>query len=299
MRCARAIAVFVAGLFAGAGLPVLAQSVVSTHSGVVYFFVGSAFLGNEPLQQKFGRFPEIAEGGELRTTLGRAEVLLTPGVFLRIDQNSSIRMLATAFSDTRVELLGGSAIVEVTEQTPNTAVALVYKNWRIRVPQTGVYRIDTEPSAQVRAYRGEVEIAAEGTRNGVTAKEGEIVPLAAVLVPEPSTSGGNDDFKYWATIRSQSISEDNTVAAGILDDPSQIDSAGASSGGYSYFPPTAIPTKEVATPYGLSFWSPYQPTFSSVYFSTFVYAPVFVGSPQRRRLSEFVPGRPWMVPRTG
>jgi len=62
---------------------------------VVYFFVGSAFLGDEPLEQKFGRFPDIGEGRVLRTALGRAEVLLTPGVFLRLDESSSIRLLSS------------------------------------------------------------------------------------------------------------------------------------------------------------------------------------------------------------
>jgi len=41
----------------GLWFPASGQSVVSTHSGVVYFFVGSAFLADEPLEQKFGRFP--------------------------------------------------------------------------------------------------------------------------------------------------------------------------------------------------------------------------------------------------
>lgn len=79
MTNARMVAPRIVALALAAGFSASAQSVVSTHSGLVYFFVGSAFLGNEPLEQKFGRFPDIGEGGELRTTAGRAEVLLTPG----------------------------------------------------------------------------------------------------------------------------------------------------------------------------------------------------------------------------
>src|SRR5579862_6075544 len=83
------------------------QSVISTHSGVVYFFTGAVYIGDERLEQKFGRFPDIAEGRELRTETGRAEVLLTPGVVLRVSENSSVRMLSDKLSDTRVELLTG------------------------------------------------------------------------------------------------------------------------------------------------------------------------------------------------
>ena len=54
--------------------PASAQSVVSTHSGVLYFFEGSVFIGDERVEQRLGRFPEIGEGHELRTELGPAEV---------------------------------------------------------------------------------------------------------------------------------------------------------------------------------------------------------------------------------
>jgi len=269
--------------------------VVSTHSGVIYFFVGSAFLGDERLEQKFGRFPDIGEGRDLRTTLGRAEVLLTPGVFLRLDENSSIRLLSSRFSDTQVELLGGSAILEVTDTAPDTAVTLIYQSWRVRVPQKGVYRIDTEP-ARIRVYKGEVEVATDGRTETVAVREGEVLPLAAVLVAEPSTTFGNDDFKYWAMSRSQAISADNTIAAGIVDDPSQTDSSGLALGGYSYFPLTGIPSLDIGNPYGLSFWSPFQATLSSIYFPSYLYGPLYPGWSGGRWL---YPGRPLFPLPTG
>jgi hypothetical protein len=284
MTNARMVALpFVALAFA-VGFPASGQSVVSTHSGVIYFFVGSVFLGDQRLEQKFGRFPDIGEGRELRTTLGRAEILLTPGVLLRLDENSSIRMLSSRFSDTQVELLGGSAILEVTETVPDTAVKLIYQNWQMRVPQKGVCRIDTEPP-QIHAYKGEVEVevATDDKTETVAVREGEVLPLAAVLVAEPSTNIGNDDFKYWAMSRSQAISADNTIAAGIVDDPSQIDSSGLASGGYSYFPLTGIPSLDIGNPYGLSFWSPFQSTLSSMYFPSYLYRPLYLGWPSVRR----------------
>ena len=288
MTNARMVALpFVALAFA-VGFPASGQSVVSTHSGVIYFFVGSVFLGDQRLEQKFGRFPDIGEGRELRTTLGRAEILLTPGVFLRLDENSSIRMLSSRFSDTQVELLGGSAILEVTETVPDTAVKLIYQNWQMRVPQKGVCRIDSGPP-QIHTYKGEVEVATDDKTETVAVREGEVLPLATVLVAEPSTNIGNDDFKYWAMSRSQAISADNTLAAGIVDDPSQIDSSGLASGGYSYFPSTGIPSLDIGNPYGLSFWSPFQSTLNSIYFPSYLYAPLYARWPSGRWAD---PGRP-------
>lgn len=261
------------------GFPLSAQSVVSTHSGVIYFFEGSVWNGTDRLEQKFGRFPDITEGGELRTELGRAEVLLTPGVFLRIDENSSIRMLSNKLSDTRVELVGGSAIVESNEGGADTSVELIYKNWHVRVPHEGVYRIDAVP-AQVLVYRGSVEVAAEGTTETEYAGEGQVLPLAAVLVAEESTTPGGDAFKNWAMRRSQAVSADNAIAADIFDDPRQIDASGLALGGFSYFPLTGIPSMSITNPHALSLWSPYQSTLSSIYSPWYLYGPQYLGWPR-------------------
>ncbi|HEY3836942.1 MAG TPA: hypothetical protein VGL72_10240, partial [Bryobacteraceae bacterium] len=218
----------------------VAQSVVSTHSGVVYFFVGSVYVGNERLEQKFGRFPDIGEGRELRTETGRAEVLLTPGVVLRVAENSSVRMLSDKLSDTRVELLSGSSILESNDISSGTAVTLVFKQWQVQAPHQTVYRIDagTTPDAtpQIQVYKGEAKVSAQGA-DPVTVKEGDVLPLAEVLVTEENKTLDDDSFKTWAMNRSQAVAADNATAAGIIDDPSQLDNSGAdlSAGGCTYF----------------------------------------------------------------
>jgi hypothetical protein len=240
------------------------QSVISTHSGLVYFFEGSVWLEDQPLEQKFGKFPDIGEGRELRTERGRAEVLLTPGVFLRMGENSRVRMLSTSLSDTRVELLGGSAIVESREAASDTSAVLVYKSWEVRLPRRGLCRLDSDP-AQLRVYKGEAEVLAEGNAESVAVKEGQVLPLEAVLVTEQSSVEASDPLNNWAMERSQAVYEDNTTAAQIFDDPNSIDNSGIALGGLSHFPLTGIPALGYTSPYGLSFWSPFQSTLNSVY----------------------------------
>lgn len=266
-----------------AWLPVSAQTVISTHSGVLYFFEGSVFLGDQQLEQKFGKFPDIGQGRELRTEHGRAEVLLTPGVFLRIGDNSSIRMISESLADTRVELLTGSAIVEVNQNAPDTSVTLVYKDWQVRAPQMGVYRIDSEPP-QLQVFKGEVDVA-QGGKDPVAVKDNESLPLSAVLVPEPSPLQAGDPFKTWAMNRSQAVSADNAIAGEIVDDPNQMDASNAydpgiaAGGGFTYFPLTGVPSLGIVNPYGVSFWSPYQATLNSMYFPMYLYAPYYIGWP--------------------
>jgi hypothetical protein len=254
--------------------PASGQSVISTHSGLVYFFEGSVLLGDQPLEQKFGKFPDIGEGRELRTEQGRAEVLLTPGVFLRMGENTRVRMLSASLSNTRVEFLSGSAVFEAREATPDTSAVVIYKGWQVRVPQRGIYRLDSEPS-KLRVYRGEAEVVAQGNPEPVPVKDGQVLPLAGVLVAEQAGGELNDAFDHWAMERSQAIYADNATAAQILDDPGAIDSSGLGldglgftglgQGGLSYFPMTSSPGLGLASPYGLSFWSPFQPTLNSLY----------------------------------
>jgi FecR protein len=254
-------------------IPVSGQSVVSTHSGVVYFFEGSVFIGDQPLEQRFGKFPDIGEGGELRTGKGRAEVLLTPGVILRVGENSSIKMVSASLSDTRVELTSGSAILESSEANAADNVSLIYKNWDVRMPAEGVLRIDADSGAgpgQVNVYKGQAEVHTNGEEARVTVTTGQNLPLAPVLVPQDTTVASNDPFKAWAMSRSQDISSDNATAKGIVDDPGTVDSTGFAAGAYSYYPQAIVPG--LGYPYGMSFWSPFQSNLSSVYFPPYLYS---------------------------
>jgi hypothetical protein len=258
-----------------AWFPASGQTVISTHSGLVYFFEGSVWLEDQPLEQKFGKFPDIGEGRELRTEQGRAEVLLTPSVFLRMGENSRVRMLSTSLSDTRVELLSGSAIVESREAASDTS-ALVYKSWQVRLPRRGLYRLDSDP-AQLRVYKGEAEVLAEGNAESVAVKEGQVLPLEKVLVTEQLSVEASDQLNNWAMERSQAVYEDNTTAAQIFDDPNSIDSSGIALGGLSHFPLTGIPALGFTSPYGLSFWSPFQSTLNSLYSPLYRYGSYYPG----------------------
>jgi hypothetical protein len=140
-------------------LPAFSQAVISTRSGVVHYFEGTVTVAGRPLTAQFGKFAFIPEGAELRTEQGRAEVLLTPGVFLRVGEKSAIRLASNSLTDTRVDLVAGSAIVESAESSAGTSVTLTYKDWTIRQTHEGLYRVDSDPPRlQVRG--GEVEVKA-------------------------------------------------------------------------------------------------------------------------------------------
>jgi hypothetical protein len=274
-------------------LPAYGQSVISTRSGVVHFFEGAVYLGDQPLEPHLGKFPCMPEGAQLRTAQGRAEVLLTPGVFLRMGESSTIRLVANDLADTRVELLAGSAIVDSEEPSSGTSVTLIYKDWKVRFLQKGIYRIDSEPP-RLLVRQGEVEVSAGATGTPVSVKQGMGLPFAAVLVPERSIDAPTDSLANWADGRGESIAADNAITAQIDEDPASR-TYGIGSDGFAYFPLIG------ATPLGLgssslySSYTPYQSGFNSIYLPGYTYRPLILGL----RLGGYgayrgyVPSRPW------
>src|SRR5579872_1179478 len=136
MSILRACSIFIAAVVLAT--PALAQSVISTHSGLLYYSDGSVYLSDQLLQSHLGKFPAIPDGAELRTAQGHAEVLLTPGVFLRIGQNSAIRMVSSDLANTQVEFERGSAILDSGDPNAGTGVTVTFKNWRVLFSQAGV-----------------------------------------------------------------------------------------------------------------------------------------------------------------
>jgi hypothetical protein len=209
--------------------PAVGQLVISTRSGIVHFFEGAVYLGDQPLESHPGKFPSVPPGAELRTTEGRVEVLLTPGVFVRIGEWSTIRMIANQLSDTRVELLAGSAVVDSAEPSSGTSVTLIYKNWSVRFLEQGVYRIDSDPP-RLWVLQGKAEVSADTHGEALSVGHGIYVPFAPALVPDRSIDPPRDALSLWAEGRQQSISADNAIAANIQD-PASIDT---SNSGHSF-----------------------------------------------------------------
>ncbi len=275
MSYGRVCAVSTLAVAAILAIPAAGQSVISTRSGVVHFFEGAVYLGDQPLEPRFGRYPTIAEGGELRTAQGRAEVLLTPGVFLRLGEGSAIRMVANALSDTRVGLLSGSVLLDSAEPGSGTSVTLIYKDWNVRFRQKGLYRIDAEPP-RLWVQQGAAEVSSADRGAPVAVEQGMYLPLAPVLVPERSVDVPGDALTDWAQGRSESISADNAITAQIDEDPASRD-PGLGTDNFAYFPMVGVPSLGSGLYGGYSSIYPSQPGFNSIYLPGYRYRPFLLG----------------------
>ena len=205
------------------------QQVISAHSGVIHYVEGQVTLEGQAVQPKFAEFPDVKNGQTLAAQDGRAEVLLTPGVILRIGENSSFKMLSNSRSDTRLEVLSGAALVEVGELLPSNAITLVYGDKHIELVKRGLYRLDAEgPAGKFRVYEGEARVTAGD--QSVLARKGREVLLGAVIDMNGFDVKDSDALMRWASRRSEYLAQANVSSA-----RSASSSSYAGSGyGYGY-----------------------------------------------------------------
>src|SRR5580704_17742352 len=129
MMRSRSLALSLALAFALSGaVSAWGQSVISAHSGTIHYTEGQVSLDGNAIQPKFGEFPEVKSGQVLAAQDGRAEILLTPGVFLRMAENSSFKMISNQLTNTRLEVQSRSAMIEVGELLSDNAITVVFHN---------------------------------------------------------------------------------------------------------------------------------------------------------------------------
>jgi hypothetical protein len=187
------------------------QSVISARSGMINYVEGKVLVEGQPVELiKFGENPEVKNDQVLETTEGRAEVLMTPGVFLRVAENSSFKMLSNRLSDTAIEIRSGSALVEVDELLKDNAITVRYKDATIALSKQGLYRVDGD-NGRLRVYDGEANVL-YGIKS-VEAHKGKQIELSEGLLASSFDAKDTDAFYRWASRRSESLAAANVSAA--------------------------------------------------------------------------------------
>ena len=202
-----------------------AQYMISAHSGVVQYVEGTAYLNENQVEPRAGEFPNIKENQVFRTTEGMAEVLLTPGVFLRMGENSSIKMVSNKLTDTRVEILSGSAMVECDDLAKDNAVTLLAKGNEMQLVKHGLFRVDADQGL-FKVYDGEA--IAKNESGQVTLHKGKQTLLTGALMAENFDPKADDDLYRWSDRRSGYLAKANVSSA------NNIISGGSGYGGSGY-----------------------------------------------------------------
>jgi hypothetical protein len=245
-----------------------AQSVISAHSGVVHYIEGDVAIDGSEIHPRFAEFPDLKNGQVLATEEGRAEILLTPGVFLRLAENSSVRMISNSLSDTHLQVVSGTAMVEAGELLPGNAISFDCAGARIALPKKGLYAMDAN-AAKLRVYDGQALVSL-GDQQVTARKSHEIALDGETLADSKFDIKDTDPFYRWNARRAEYIADANLVAARVQSNSSYTsgytDSAynnvGYNGGGSWNWNPyfgmfTYLPANGMyVSPFGSMFYSP-------------------------------------------
>lgn len=182
--------------------------------GTVNYVEGQASVGDQTLDSKSVGSVEVQNGQELSTGTGKAEILLTPGVYLRLGNNSAVKMISSGLTDTRVSVDQGEAMVEVDQLFNQNNIRISQPGADVRLVKTGLYDFSAA-SGQVRVFDGKAVVSAED--HNTTVKGGHEIALNSGSIKshgfDKTAVRQDDDLYRWSSLRSEYLSEANVDTA--------------------------------------------------------------------------------------
>ena len=175
-------------------LPAAAAS--SAIPGTVNYVEGQVAVAGQTVTPQSVGSVQLQPNQVLETGQGRAEILLTPGVFLRVGDNSAVRLVSPGLADTRVEVLRGHAIVEVAELFKDNNLWVAMNGASTRLAKEGLYAFNAD-SRQVQVFDGEATVQ-QGDRH-VAVKKDHLINLNGTNLNGPwKTVHFDPKFASWA-----------------------------------------------------------------------------------------------------
>lgn len=188
--------------------------------GTINYIEGAATLDGNPIDNRSVGSQAMSAGDTLTTGNGKAEILLTPGIFLRVGSNSEVKMISPDLESTRIQLDHGRAGVEVDQIFPQNMVQIIDNGVTAQLMKPGYYEFQAAPP-EAMVFKGEARIqAGVGSHFG----EGKWTALKEhhQMALEPGThekpfglnAHPNDDALYnWSSLRSHYLAEANQQIA--------------------------------------------------------------------------------------
>jgi hypothetical protein len=241
--------------------------------GTINYVEGQVSIGSEAIGANSAGSAVLGPDQTLTTQSGKAEVLLTPGVFARVGGNSSIEMVSPNLTNTKFSVQKGEVIVEVAEIHRENNLLVNQDGATIQLQKTGLYDFDAD-HAQFRVFDGQAMVQAENEY--VKVKGGHALNLDVTTRQAQKfdkKSYQTDDLYRWSSLRSAYLAEANVDAA-----PRYL--AGGWGGWYGqgwigsgwYWNPwfscyTFIPGNGIFySPFGWGYYSPFLAYEAPVYF---------------------------------
>jgi hypothetical protein len=250
------------------------QANTSARPGTLNYVEDNAYLNGQAVDQKQMGHLTLDLDQTLNTDQnGKAELLLTPGVFFRLGSNSEVKMLSNQLTNTKVELTKGEALVDVAELFKDNNIQVVTGNSATKILKAGLYRFDVD-SRQVSVFDGKA--AVQDGRRLVKLTKGRQISLASDKPQaEKFNTKQTDELYAWSNLRSEYAAEASYASAkniniyggwgygaGWLWNPWYSSWAFMPWGGYAY------------DPFGWGFFGPGYIGYAPIYYAPWRHAVV-------------------------
>lgn len=190
-------------MLCAAAAPSWTQRAIAARAGLIHYLEGRADIDGQRVVQVTNRFLRLTAGQTLVTgRRGRVEILLNPHTFLRLGENTTVRMLSDDLTDTRVELVEGRAILDVLMLENENAVTISVHGAEIDIRKDGLYQF--ENPQLLRVYDGEARIDQAKVTKGRWIDFG-----ADTLEPSKFDRDETDDLYAWHRRRARAIERTN------------------------------------------------------------------------------------------
>lgn len=256
MRKLKKFSVFIFVIAAVGGYASGQQNNNSTQPGLINFVEGIVYLNNAVLPQDVKDLGRMKEGESLHTLDGRVEILLSPGVFLRVDEMSKIKMLSNRLLGTRVEIAAGSVLVECVEVHRYNEIDFLHNGAFVRLKKKGLYRIDTFP-ARLRVYDGEAEARLPFGAVADIKKGREVMLMTGAN--GKFNRKEEDNLTRWSHVRAEFLASVNLAAARALLNSDILWQLSAWRWSDHFHCYAYIPyNRGIHSYYGYRYWNPFE-----------------------------------------
>lgn len=281
-----------AGLLMATGCG-FAQSTVSARPGTVNYVEGHAYVDGQEMNQSQMGHLNLDVDQTLRTDPNsKAEILLTPGVFLRIGGNAEVKMVTPSLTDTRVAVTHGEALVDVAELFKDNHIEILDSGSSTTLLKTGLYRFNAD-SPEVAVIDGKARVQ-DGDSHADIGKGKEVPIVSGKLHANKFDRKAEDDLYAWSNLRSEYAAKASYASARNIYVNSYGSWGGGWSGGWAngwmwnpYYSSWAFISGNsfAYDPFGWGFYSPRYIPYAPIYYAGGFRRPVAV-NPGR-----VVPGR--------
>src|SRR5579862_5516545 len=125
--------------------------------GGLNYLEGQVSVAGRPVTAQSVGTVQVEPNQILETGQGRAEMLLTPGVFVRLGDASAVRLISPDLTSTRVEVLRGQAMVEVAELFKDNNVWIAMNGTQTRLDKQGLYAFNAN-TRLVQVFDGKATV---------------------------------------------------------------------------------------------------------------------------------------------